>query len=157
MTPLMTPMTDLSFTEYTDRQFRELEPDRLMERAMALRRSGNYKYAGAWVPQMYPGFAVVSMVDENPGNGNLSERLQVIQQQLIEQCRWEESLYLLPAGSFHQTVANMLSEERFLQRIVRPGLEPAYPSLVARAFARIPAGSFFGRPVTRRKPCAGSP
>lgn len=135
MTQLPTPMTDLSFAEYTDRQFRELEPGRLLERAMALRPSGNYKYIGAWVPQSYPGFAVVSMVDENPGNYGLPQLLKAIQADLSEACPWEEGLYMLPAGSFHQTVANTLSEERFLQRIVRPGLESEYPSIVARALA----------------------
>lgn len=152
MTQLKTPVTDLSFTEYTDRQFRELEPDRLLERAMALRPSGNYKYIGArgWVPQSYPGFAVVSMVDENPGNGALPLLLRTLQLQLIERCPWEEDIYLLPASSFHQTLANTLSEERFLQWIVRTGLESAYPTMVGEAFAGIPVTSTHGRTLHMR-------
>jgi hypothetical protein len=131
-------ITDLSFQEYTDRQFRELEADRLLERAMMLRPSGNYRYNGkGWVPQSYPGYAVVSMIAENPGNGPLPDMLRALQAELLEQCPWEQALYLLPPGSFHQTVANTLSEERFLQQIHRPGLEPAYPSMVAKVFAAI--------------------
>ena len=164
MTQLKTPVTDLSFAEYTDRQFRELEPDRLMERAMALRPSGNYKYVGAsalpeennagrrpgWLPQSYPGFAVVSMVEENPGNSPLPQLVRALQLQLMERCPWEESIYLLPASSFHQTVANMLSEERFLQGIVRAGLEPEFPRMVAKAFTGIPVGCTHGRTLPMR-------
>jgi hypothetical protein len=131
---------DLSYKDYTERQRREVEADRLHERAFALRPSGNYKRNGVgWVPQTYPGFAVISTVDENEGNNGLSDMLKAVQADLLEQCPWEESIYLLPSDSFHQTVANNLSEERFLQRIQRPGLEPVYPDVVARAFSRLPS------------------
>jgi hypothetical protein len=130
---------DLSYKDYTERQLREVEADRLLERALALRPSGNYKRIGGWLPQSYPGFAVISMVDENQGNNGLTSMLKAIQLDLLDACPWEESIYLLPAGSFHQTVANNLSEERFLTNIQRPGLEPVYPDLVAQAFARLPS------------------
>ena len=131
---------DLSYKDYIDRQFREIEQDRLLERALALRPSGNYKRNGAgWVPQSYPGFAIISMVDENQDNHGLPGVLKAVQAGLLEQCPWEESIYPLPPGSFHQTVANNLSEERFLQHIHRPGLEPVYPDLVARAFTKLPS------------------
>jgi hypothetical protein len=172
---------DLSHQDYTARQFRELEPDRLLERAMVSRPSGNYRYnhlalaadgrgetpadgvqsgtptvgdrrgiladgdrrevasnGAEWAPQPYPGFAVVSMVDENPGNTPLPDALKAIQVELLEQCPWEGCLYPLPASSFHQTVANTLSEERFLQYIVRAGLEPVYPDLIAMVFEKMP-------------------
>jgi hypothetical protein len=163
---------DLAVEDYTARQFRELDPDRLLERAMASRPSGNYRYIGAsagqnggvpagatgrdrvlfdghpaaqgaplsdgeWTPQPYPGFAVISTVDENPGNEQLPDALKRIQTGLLEQCPWEGALYPLPATSFHQTVANTLSEERFLRHIVRPGLEPVYSDIVAAVFARM--------------------
>jgi hypothetical protein len=131
-------MTDLSFDEYTRRQYRELTPDRLMERAMAVKPSGNYRYEGnGWEPQPYPGFAVVSMVEENPGNESVVTVLRAIAAGLMERCPWEESIYLLPANSYHQTVANTLSEKRFLDHIVGPGLEGEYPGMVGKAFARV--------------------
>ena len=131
---------DLSYKDYTDRQFRELEQDKLLERALTLRPSGNYKRNGVgWVPQSYPGFAVISMVDENDDNDGLAGMLKAVQADLLDQCPWEDAIYPLPSGSFHQTVANNLSEERFLQRIQRPGLEPVYPDLVSRAFTRLPS------------------
>jgi len=129
---------ELSHQDYTARQFRELEADRLLERAMTSRPSGNYRRNGAgWEPQPYRGFAVVSMVDENPGNLRLADSLKAIQSELLERCPWDDSLYMLPASSFHQTVANTLSEERFLKHIVRPGLEPVYPDLIAMVFEKM--------------------
>ena len=156
----MVLISDLSLEDYGTRQLRELEPDRLLERAMGSRPSGNYRYHGAhalvpaegahgadgaregdgagWAPQPYPGFAVVSMVDENAGNAGLSEELQAIQAELLRQCPWEGALYPLPAASFHQTVANTLSEERFLKQIVRSGLEPVYPDLISTVLEKMP-------------------
>jgi len=146
---------DLALQDYTGRQFRELEPGRLLERAMASRPSGNFRFirasddgpsagqdlvlsgSAAWAPQPYPGFAVVSMVNENPGNMRLQDALKAVQAELLEQCPWEGALYPLPVESFHQTVAKTLSEERFLHHIVRPGLEPVYPDLVAMAFEKM--------------------
>ena len=130
--------TDLAFSDYTARQYRELDADRLLERAMQVRPSGNYRYEGGrWKPQPYPGFAVLSMVDEYPGNETLPEILAALQGGLVERCPWEGALYLLPPDSFHQTVANMLSEQRFVQRVVEPGLEGEYPGMVTRAFGQI--------------------
>src|SRR5579872_5187441 len=131
-----TARVDLAFDEYTARQYRELDEDRLLERAMQLRPSGNFRYEGMnWQPRPYPGFAVISMVDEYPGNGALRGILTAAQKGLIERCPWEGAIYLLPPDSFHQTVANMLSAERFVKQIVEPGLEGEYPEIVARAMS----------------------
>jgi hypothetical protein len=133
-----TLMTDLSFDEYTRRQYRELAPDKLLERAMAVRPSGNYRYNGAgWEPLPYPGFAIISMADENAGNELLVTVLRAMATGLTERCPWEGSIYLLPADSYHQTVANTLSEKRFLDHVVGAGLEGEYPGMVEKAFLRI--------------------
>jgi hypothetical protein len=138
MVSTTTATTDLAFDEYTLRQYRELESERLLERAMQVRPSGNYRYEGVrWRPQSYPGFALLSMVDEHPGNEPLPEILEALQEELVQRCPWEGALYLLPPDSFHQTVANMLSEQRYLQRIVEPGLEGEYPGIVEKALEQI--------------------
>jgi 2'-5' RNA ligase len=130
-----TATMELGFEEYTARQYRELDADRLLERAMQVRPSGNYRYDGfRWLPQPYPGFAVLSMVDEHPGNQTLPGFLAALQERLVEGCPWEGAIYLLPPDSFHQTVANMLSEQRFLQRVAEAGLEEKYPGMVEQAF-----------------------
>jgi len=43
----------------------------------------------------------------------------------------------LPPDSFHQTIANTLSADRFKQHILYAGLEAAYPGLVEQAFDQI--------------------
>jgi hypothetical protein len=129
---------DLSFGDYMARQYRELGTDRLLERAMALRPSGNYRYNGTgWEPLPYPGFAVVSMVDENPGNEAVGAAMRSLGDGLRERCPWKESLYFLPADSYHQTVANTLSEKRFLDHVVHAGLEGEYPGMVGKAFSEV--------------------
>jgi hypothetical protein len=140
-----TATMDLGFDEYTARQYRELEPDRLLERAMLVRRSGNYKYNdNGWMPNPYPGFAVLSMVDENPGNESLPAILAAAQKGLSDRCPWKGGIYLLPADSYHQTVANSLSEERFVKNVLEPGLEGEYPGLVGKAFEKMEAGGARG-------------
>ena len=132
---------DLLFDEYTARQYRELEPGKLLERAMLVRPSGNYRYSGnGWTLNPYPGFAVLSMVDENPGNESLPAILAAVQKGLSDRCPWVGGLYLLPADSYHQTVANSLSEERFVKNVLEPGLEGEYPGLVGKAFEKMEAG-----------------
>jgi hypothetical protein len=132
-----TATMDLGFDEYTARQYRELEPDKLLERAMLVRPSGNYRYNDeGWTPNPYPGFAVLSMVDENPGNESLPAILAAVQKGLSDRCPWEGGLYLLPVDSYHQTVANCLSEERFVKNVLARGLEGDYPGLVGKAFEK---------------------
>jgi hypothetical protein len=136
---------DLGFDEYTARQYRELEPDKLLERAMLVRPSGNYRYNDeGWAPNPYPGFAVLSMVDENPGNESLPAILAAVQRGLSDRCPWKESIYLLPTNSYHQTVANSLSEERFVKNVLEPGLEGEYPGLVGKAFEKMEAAAEAG-------------
>jgi hypothetical protein len=135
-------VSDLSYDEYMTRQFRELEPQCLSDRAHSLKPSPSYRYSvDGWVPQSYPGFAVISTVEENPGNDPLPAALTGIQCRLLQGGAWDQVLYPLPVDSFHQTIANNLSEDRFIQQVVQPGLEVIYPDLVAAAFKRIPSAS----------------
>ncbi len=129
---------DLSFSAYTARQFHELEQGQLISRASEVRPSGNYRYEdGQWIPNPYPGFAVITMVSDHPRNASLPEALTEVQRDLVSSCPWEGSLYLLPPSSFHQTIANTLSASRFLEHIYNPGLEPDFPGWVGEAFKGI--------------------
>jgi hypothetical protein len=137
-----TATMDLGFDEYTARQYLEVEPGRLLERAMQVRPSGNYRYNDkGWWPQPYPGFAILSMVDENADNESLPAILSAVQKGLVERCPWEGGIYLLPADSYHQTVANCLSEERFVKNVLEPGLAEEYPELVEKAFEKMEAAA----------------
>lgn len=131
---------DLPFGEYTQRQSEEIMPGKILERALEARPSGNFHYNGhRWVPQPYPGFAIISMVDTNPGNELLPFQLSALQEELRGSLYPANAYYILPPASFHQTVANTLSGERFRKNIRNRGLEADYPRLVEKAFAAMPA------------------
>ncbi|MDR3715491.1 MAG: hypothetical protein P4L51_22000 [Puia sp.] len=126
---------DLPFLDYTRRQYREVSADRIRERAQEIHPSGNFRFNGrAWEPQEYQGFAIASMVADNPHNDLLPFELEGLQIELISNLYPADAYYKLPAASFHQTVANTLSAERFQHSIVDRGLEPAYPEIVREVF-----------------------
>lgn len=131
---------DMSFEDYNRRQLYEISPQRNIERALNTKPAGNFIHNGSeWLPQEYEGFAVVSMLSEHAENEFLEARLIAIQQELQYNLSPRNGFYMLPPESFHQTVANTLSADRFKNNILNAGLEDAYPSLVAKAFANIPA------------------
>jgi 2'-5' RNA ligase len=133
-------ITDMSFDEYNSRQLYEISAERNRERALNAKPAGNFIYNGEfWSPQKYEGFAVISMLNENVENEALNARLIEIQKELQYNLQPAYAFYRLPSESFHQTVANTLSAERFKQHIVEAGLEEAYPAIISNAFDEIPA------------------
>ncbi|AYL94471.1 hypothetical protein [Mucilaginibacter celer] len=131
---------DLTFEDYNQRQLHEISTERNRERALDARPAGNFIYKNdGWQPLEYEGFAVVSMLSENPGNEPLTARLIAVQKELSLNLSPRTAFYQLPPQSFHQTVANTLSADRFKQHILNAGLEETYPSIVANAFKRIPS------------------
>jgi 2'-5' RNA ligase len=133
-------ISDLSFADYEKRQLFEISAGRNKERALKTKPAGNFFYSNhAWSPLEYEGFAVISMLNENGENEPLAARLIEIQSELhinLEPCY---AFYKLPSESFHQTVANTLSADRFKEHILNAGLEDAYPEIIADAFEQIPA------------------
>lgn len=133
-------ISDLPFVDYNERQYYEVSAARNHERALCAKPSGNFIYhVHAWQPQEYEGFAIVSMLNANEGNEYLLSRLTAIQQELKYNLQPAYGFYQLPAESFHQTVANTLSAGRFKQNILNPGLEDAYPEIIAQALDQISA------------------
>lgn len=130
---------ELSFAVYNERQHREISPAVLAARAATLHPGGKFSFqAGQWLPEPYTGHAVVSMVSGSPANAPLDERLRAIQNELSLGFSDPSALYLLPVESFHQTIANTLSDEKHRQLVVERGLAAEYPELVTGAFADIP-------------------
>lgn len=128
---------DLDHAEYNRRQWFEVSPSRIEACAQEVRPSHRFTYqSGNWIPQEYEGFAVVSMVDDTPINSYLSFQLEDLQDELITNLDLR-SYYLLPKSSFHQTIANTLSDERFKQFVYGRGLESDFPSWVSRAYQNI--------------------
>ncbi|HZY37051.1 MAG TPA: hypothetical protein VFE53_10400 [Mucilaginibacter sp.] len=133
-------ITDLPFIDYNNRQLFEVSAERTRDRALHTKPAGNFAWHNnVWVPQEYEGFAVVSMLSENEGNEALLERLLSVQEELRYNLQPCYGFYQLPPESFHQTVANTLSTDRFKQQILHAGLEEAYPGIVEQAFSEIPS------------------
>lgn len=133
-------ISDLPFMEYNRRQLYEISPERIKDRALKVKPAGNfYHERDKWIPNEYEGFAVVSMLSENEGNEPLLKRLIEIQEELQYNLQPRHAFYQLPVESFHQTVANTLSADRFKKNILDAGLEEKYPSMVENAFDNINA------------------
>jgi len=131
-------IADLSFEDYNKRQLFEISAERNKERALSARPAGSFVYNGkCWEPQQYDGFAIVSMVNESPENEFLTKKLTEIQNELKYNLTPVHGFYPLPTESFHQTVANTLSAERFNEHILSVGREGIYPSLINSAFNEI--------------------
>jgi hypothetical protein len=130
---------DLSFADYNKRQLYEVSAERNTERALKTKPAGNFCFHdNHWSPLEYEGFAVVSMLNENEGNAPLAARLKDVQKELQINLQPRYAFYQLPADSFHQTVANTLSADRFKNNILNAGLEEEYPAFVLNAFEQIP-------------------
>lgn len=139
--PSSTPRTaqEFSYEAYQRRQQQEVQAPQLNERARHLRFGHKFRYeSGTWRCLPYEGYAIVSMVTDNPGNEELLEQLSEVQAQLRARVGLPHKLYPLPPTSFHQTVANTLSAHRYQQQVVEPGLEAAYPTIVGRALEQLP-------------------
>ena len=114
-----TSTAELDYTAYQERQLQAVTPESVVEQAKKVRASGNFRFInGSWVPQEYKGFAVVSMVSNNPGNTIFQGQLAALQQELISRLDQPLVYYPLPVESFHQTIANTLSDHRFKQQLV---------------------------------------
>jgi hypothetical protein len=134
-----TGISDLSFGDYNKRQLFEISEERNKDRALKTVPAGNFCYCNnSWTPQSYEGFAIISMLSENEGNEPLIARLSEVQKELQYNLPPAYAFYQLPVESFHQTIANTLSADRFEQHILIAGLEEVYPKMVAEAFYQIP-------------------
>lgn len=143
-----TRVQDLSFADYIRRQEEEVSAAGILKRAAIAKRAGNFRYQGnKWTPQEYKGLAILSMVDDNPGNEGLIFRLSAIQDEL-RACLPPPAYYMLPAASFHQTIANMASAERYRVLLQDRGLEKEYPAIIGDVLAQLPPVT--APPVTMR-------
>ena len=139
---------ELTYAVYQERQLAETQI------AQLLHRSGNIHYGhkfefhqGQWQAESYPGYAILAMLDQHPGHAALIEKLQDWQEAIIASTALAHKLYPLPPASFHQTIANLLSAEKYFQHIVEAGLVEAFPTIVAKAMAEI-------SPATEQEPIA---
>ena len=147
---LATTEMELSFAAYQERQLHEISAAGLTARAQKLSRAGQFRFhGGRWTPEPYVGHAVVTMVETAAENAPLVEPLRDLQRALLEGFPDDGVLYPLPAGSFHQTIANTLSDEKHQRLVVDRGLSTGYPGIVTSTFGEFPS-TFPGEPPTMR-------
>lgn len=134
-----TGVPDLAYDVYQDRQRAEVGPDSLARRADEVRPGGKFRLTEAgWQPAPYPGVAVVSMLDEAGENADAAWAIQKLQCELDSRVSSPDKVCMLPASSFHQTMANTFSDRRYARHISEAGLEQAFPKMLADAMACVP-------------------
>lgn len=129
---------ELSYQDYQMQQLYEVSYEGLHQRAKSVKKGNKFRLSdNGWEPIKYEGYALLSMVNDNPLNLILATRLEEIQTELAEEFNAKEDLYFLPSESFHQTIANLLSEERFRDNILDKGYESDFPGVITSAFESI--------------------
>ncbi|MEM6829426.1 MAG: hypothetical protein AAF551_02845 [Bacteroidota bacterium] len=140
---------ELSFDDYTKRQKYEVTSEGLVLRSAKIMATDKFHYHhGAWEKSPYPGYAIVSMVSTNPGNDELTSRLEKLQRLLTDLWQVPNSCFMLPPDSFHQTVANTLSAGRFEKYIRSAGIEQNYPAMIQEAFEGLQDTGRAAQPIT---------
>lgn len=128
-------ISELAQDYHNDRQAFEVTLQGLNQRAEKLKSTNKFTHIdGVWHPQEYKGYAIVSMLDSNPDNDTLSEKLVRIQNRIQENGQCPHHFYMMPKASFHQTIVNTLSGSRFKEHITDKGLEAKYPEIIQNAF-----------------------
>jgi hypothetical protein len=128
---------ELSYQNYQMQQLYEVSNEGMHQRAKSVKKGNKFRLSDSgWEPIKYEGFAILSMVNDNPLNSILAARLKEIQIELAKEFN-AKNLYFLPPESFHQTIANLLSEERFRDNVLNKGYEPDFPGVITSAFESI--------------------
>jgi len=130
--------SDFSFEEYNQRQLSEISPERVAGKALQAKVAGKFNWNGTdWIPNDYKGYAIITQLNDLTSNLPLIERLTVLQKSMAEKLQPNHAFYHLSVESFHQTVANTLSADRFEKNIAAAGLENQYPQIIEQAFNAI--------------------
>jgi len=129
---------ELSYTTYQQRQRDHVHEDNLPYLMRQIRVGDKFIYSSnGWSKTPYPGFAIVSMVNDQPGNKQVYQKMCAYRDQLEDLLPGDGICYLLPQESYHQTVANTLSAGRYHKYLVEQGLVSKYPDIVRQAFDSI--------------------
>ena len=133
---------ELFFDAYQQRQWHEVSARGLAARAQKLAPAGKFRREGnAWVPTPYQGHAVLAVLNSTRDNDEAVRILSDTQEALVAGFNRVEKLFPLPPASFHQTIANTLSDENYHREVVQKGLADVYPARVATVLSDIKSGS----------------
>lgn len=81
----------------------------------------------------YPGYSIMAMIHEDESSGDFHHILSQCYDKLLdlhERC----GLFVLPKNSWHSTIANLLSAEKYRKKILEAGLLPSFLKSISRAF-----------------------
>ncbi len=135
---MLSTSTELEYRAYQERQHVEVSPAGLVVRAAKVGVAGKFRRQGAgWEPVSYIGHAVLSVLASAPENAPAVAALGAAQDALVAGFDRPDALYALPKESFHQTLANTLSDDRYRRQVVEAGIVSAYPAQVAGALAAL--------------------
>ncbi len=141
---------ELEYVAYQNRQYGEIARAGLERRAAHLAPGGRAAFGdGLWSPIPYRGYAMQAMVSQSSNHAALSLDLQDLQSQLLATLPSPGCLYPLPAASFHQTIANTFSAERYQRHLADTGIEAAFPQSIAEQASRWPEPDNEEPPVMR--------
>jgi 2'-5' RNA ligase len=131
------PITDLNYIDYHYKQWKELTYEQQVYKANNVKVANNFSFSNKeWVALPYYGFGVISMLHQNEKNILLSQQLVDTQEKLMQLLQEKtsheihEKLFLLPENSFHQTIANALSNAKYDTHITEKGLATVYPEKI---------------------------
>jgi hypothetical protein len=128
---------DLLFDDYNIRQKDAVSLENLDKQSAQLKVSDTFVHSkGKWRVSNYEGFAVLSMVKSNPGNDQCFNKLKQLRDVLEFQLQ-NSSYFWLHEDSYHQTIANTLSSDRYIENVKIQGLGKEYPAIIGKAFSQI--------------------
>ncbi len=129
---------ELNFESQKNRQEQEVSFEGLLRQVHNIKSGNKFKFSNnKWHSVPYKGYALVSMLESNPGNGFLISEIEKIQNGLAKDLDKPENYYMLPKDSYHQTVVNTLSGKRFEEHIIDKGLEAQYPEIIEEALSDV--------------------
>ena len=131
------PITDLNYIDYHYKQWKELTYEQQVYKANNVKLANNFSFINnQWSALPYYGFGIISILNQHEKNTELSQALLDTQEKLMhlleEKISKEihEKIYLLPENSFHQTIANALSNTKYDLQITEKGITETYPEKI---------------------------
>lgn len=125
---------EMSWEQHEIRQRFEISTQGLLSRSQQLQVARKFMAdKEEWQPCSYAGYAIVSMLRASVDNENLEQYLLTLQHHIEVAFPCPKRIYMLPAHSFHQTIASTFSDERLLQHLPQESQRLSFPQRIADA------------------------
>jgi hypothetical protein len=125
---------EMSWEQHEIRQRFEISAVGLQTRSQQLQVARKFSAAHeGWQPCSYAGYAIVSLLRASVDNSQLEQFLLALQHHIEVAFPCPKRICMLPAHSFHQTIANTFSDERLLQHLPQESQRQSFPQRIAEA------------------------